>query len=201
MFLRIRTYLLLLLVALATEAAAHLQVRDTSINVNFYGVEEGLPNPEVTAIFRDSFGLMWIGTDGGGVSCFDASVFFNYYPNHSIRDSLADGYITAIAEDKSHNIWLATHAGVSCLNRSTMRFQNYPISYATRDGNTYKGVLSIYFDREEQCWLASMRGLGKFDPKTGEVEWYDFPFLLNQQNLYLNNKILEDNREQYMGTC
>ena len=143
-------------------------------------------------MFRDSFGLMWIGTDGGGVSCFDASVFFNYYPNHSIRDSLADGYITAIAEDKDHNIWLATHAGVSCLNRSSMRFQNYPISYATRDGNTYKGVLSIYFDREDQCWLASMRGLGKFDSKTGEVEWYDFPFLLNQQNLYLNNKILED---------
>lgn len=192
MFLRIRTYLLLLLVALATEAAAHLQVRDTSINVNFYGVEAGLPNPEVTAMFRDSFGLMWIGTDGGGVSCFDASVFFNYYPNHSIRDSLADGYITAIAEDKDHNIWLATHAGVSCLNRSSMRFQNYPISYATRDGNTYKGVLSIYFDREDQCWLASMRGLGKFNSKTGEVEWYDFPFLLNQQNLYLNNKILED---------
>ena len=102
MSLRIRTYLLLLLVALATEAAAHLQVRDTSINVNFYGVEEGLPNPEVTAMFRDSFGLMWIGTDGSGVSCFDASVFFNYYPNHSIRDSLADGYITAIAEDKDH---------------------------------------------------------------------------------------------------
>jgi len=37
-----------------------------------------------------------------------------------------------------------------------------------------------------------MRGLGKFNSKTGEVEWYDFPFLLNQQNLYLNNKILED---------
>lgn len=43
-----------------------LQVRDTSITVKFYGVDEGLPSPDVTSIYRDSFGLMWIGTSGGG---------------------------------------------------------------------------------------------------------------------------------------
>jgi len=192
MFLRIGRYLVLLLVALTTKVAAHLPVRDTSIVVSFYGVEEGLPHPEVSTIFRDSFGLMWLGTDGGGVSCFDAAGFINYYPNSSNSDSLCNGYIAGIAEDKSHNIWLATHDGVSCLNRSTMRFNNYPIDYTTRNGNLYKGVLAIYFDREGQCWLASMRGLGKFNTVTGHVEWYDFPFILNQQPSYLNNRILED---------
>ena len=54
--------------------AMGLQVRDTSITVKFYGVDEGLPSPDVTSIYRDSFGLMWIGTSGGGLSCFDGSV-------------------------------------------------------------------------------------------------------------------------------
>ncbi len=194
MLLRIGKYLLLLLIFLSSEVDAQLAIRDSSINVTFYGVEDGLPNPEVTVIFRDSFGLIWLGTDGGGVSCFDAHSFFNYYPNRNIADSLSDGYVTCIAEDKAHNIWVGTQTGVSCLNRHTMKFQNYPIEYATRNGNYYRGVLAIYFDSYGQCWLGSMRGLGRFDTTTGEVEWLDFPFLLNEQHLYLTNKILEDKK-------
>lgn len=192
--MRIKVLVLLSLGILTSHLADAQEIRDTTLTVNFYGVADGLPNPDITAIFRDSFGLMWLGTDGGGLSYYDASRFFNYYPNSQITDSLSNGNITDIAEDSHHNIWLATQEGISCWDRSSLKFRNYPILYNTRDGIDYKGALALYVDEDDMIWVATMRGLLKFDGKTATQHWFDFPYILNQRNLYLPNKILKDKK-------
>ena len=168
------------------------QVRDTSITVNFYGVDEGLPSPDVSSIYRDSFGFIWIGTAGGGLSYFDAMSFHNYYPNARISDSLADGDIVGITEDQAHNLVIATQGGVSYYDRSAMRFQNYDIDYQTLDSTQYSGVLAIYVDRKDQCWVLTYRGLGNIDPRNGNIYYYDFPYPLGPEPDYPNAQIKED---------
>lgn len=172
--------------------AMGLQVRDTSITVKFYGVDEGLPSPDVTSIYRDSFGLMWIGTSGGGLSCFDAMSFRNYYPNERNSDSLADGDIVDISEDGDHNIWVATRSGLSCYNRTEMRFHNYCIYYQALDSTQHSGVLAVLVDREEQRWILTYRGLARFNPWNSSLEFHDFPRRLGAPTKPSNARIKED---------
>ncbi len=167
-------------------------LRDTSIYVHFYGVDEGLPHPDVSALFLDSFGLLWIGTKGGGLSCFTSSRFFNFAPNPTNPDSLNCGNIYDIAEDPVHNIWLVTQKGLTCYNRTFMRFENYEIDYYARDSIHYQGGLALGFDPQGICWIATMRGLLRFDPYAKEFALFDFPYSLNPNNIYLKHKLLFD---------
>lgn len=168
------------------------QLLDTSVTVNFYGLDNGLANPDVNEIFRDSFGMLWIGTNGGGVSCFDAMHFFNYYPNPRHPDSLVDGNIRGISEDQEHNIWLATAKGLSCYDRTLMHFRNYAQTYETTDSTEYSGVLGVYVTRENTYWMLTYRGLARFNPNTGSATFYDFPYLLKPSSRFPQTKIRED---------
>ncbi|MGP1363325.1 MAG: two-component regulator propeller domain-containing protein, partial [Bacteroides sp.] len=145
--MRLRSHFAFLFAILTTQITyAEPILRDTSIYVHFYGVDEGLPHPDVYALFRDSFGLLWIGTKGGGLSCFTSSRFFNFAPNPTNPDSLNCGNIHDIAEDPVHNIWLVTQKGLTCYNRTFMRFENYEIDYYARDSIHYQGGLALGFD-------------------------------------------------------
>jgi ligand-binding sensor domain-containing protein len=72
----------------------------------------------ITAIASDPKGNIWVGIelgcgryycDYGGVSKFEGATWTNY----TTADGLADNHVTAIASDKSGNIWVGTNAGVS----------------------------------------------------------------------------------------
>jgi PAS domain S-box-containing protein len=74
-----------------------------------YSLKDGLPQSEVTCMFEDSKGYLWMGTNGGGVSRFDGSSFTNY----GTKDGICSDFITGICEDTSGNMWLATSKGIS----------------------------------------------------------------------------------------
>lgn len=87
-----------------------------------YTVKNGLTQNAVTAIFRDSKGLVWIGTQDG-LNRFDGLSFKQYRHNPIDSNTLSDQYITAISEDGAGNIWVGTRNGLNKFNLNKGKFE------------------------------------------------------------------------------
>ena len=91
--------LLLLSVFLGCRSAARAQV----LPVRTYGIREGLNAGSISAVLRDSRGLLWVGTYNG-VNLYDGSRF--QQPKMTSRGGQI--YVNEFCEDRRHQVWIAT---------------------------------------------------------------------------------------------
>jgi len=73
-----------------------------------YTIKDGLPSDNITTIFQDNRGYLWIGTNNG-LSVYNATDFKNY----SVIDGLSNNWITEIVENNNEpgTLWIGTIAG------------------------------------------------------------------------------------------
>ncbi|MCR4843484.1 MAG: response regulator [Bacteroidales bacterium] len=74
-----------------------------------YTTAEGLSSNQINAVYRDSKGILWVGT-GAGLDRYDA-YRFNVYTQ---EDGLPGLYVTQLSEDTQGQIWLYTTQGIAC---------------------------------------------------------------------------------------
>lgn len=67
---------------------------------------DGLPNNSVYSIYKDSRGILWVGT-ANGLSAIQNGGVKNYY----VSDGLAHNSCWSIVEDRNHNMWFGSHGG------------------------------------------------------------------------------------------
>ncbi|KQM76299.1 hypothetical protein ASE74_19815 [Pedobacter sp. Leaf216] len=91
--------------------------------VKFIDVNSGIPNNDVTTIYQDNRGLMWIGTYDG-LTRYDGYHFIVYRNNLSNPNSLINNRINCITQDHLNQIWIGTRNGISRFNYSINQFSN-----------------------------------------------------------------------------
>jgi len=82
-----------------------------------------LSNNEVSVIYEDNRGILWIGTSGGGLNKFDRQT--EKFTRLDETDGLPNNAISGILEDDQGNLWLSTRKGLSRFNPTTKMFRNY----------------------------------------------------------------------------
>ncbi|MDD2673930.1 MAG: histidine kinase [Flavobacterium sp.] len=65
-----------------------------------------MPNNSVYSVYKDSRGILWVGT-ANGLSAIQNEVVKNYFTS----DGLAHNSCWAIVEDVNHNMWFGSHGG------------------------------------------------------------------------------------------
>lgn len=75
----------------------------------------GLADNQVTTLFEDQQGRLWIGTSGG----LSVRAGNNSFTTYTVADGLLSNYITSIAEDKDGDIWVGTPNGINVLIEGT----------------------------------------------------------------------------------
>ncbi|MEY8849520.1 two-component regulator propeller domain-containing protein [Psychroserpens sp. XS_ASV72] len=96
-----------------------------------YTLEDGLPQSQVYAISQDAKGYLWLGTQGGGLVCFDGEDFKVY----NETTGLESNYINAIKASKD-TLFLGTNKGVSLMVRNKIFNISGPkVNDITRFGN------------------------------------------------------------------
>ena len=62
---------------------------------------------------EDQKGMLWIGTEGGGVNIFspEHEQFIHYKADSLDRNGLYSNYIPSLYEDRSGIIWLGSYGG------------------------------------------------------------------------------------------
>jgi ligand-binding sensor domain-containing protein/signal transduction histidine kinase len=121
--------------------------------VSFFslGLQEGFQSGPVKVLFGDSRGALWIGSEGGGLSCWQGGKLITF----TVRDGLPSDSITALAEDTKGRLWVGTQAGLAVLQNG--RFTSLS-GAAIFPG---KPVTTLFSDRKDTIWVG-VAGVGVF---------------------------------------
>ena len=98
-----------------------------------YGVTDGLAALDVWVVFRDRDGILWFGTEGGGVSRFDG----NRWTSFSANDGLVDNSVYDIVQDAAGTITATSDVGVG--TTFTLRIGDFPPDAAPRRSGSTSG--------------------------------------------------------------
>ena len=140
------------------------------------GIEEGLSNENVTQIFQDSKGYIWIGTFDG-LNKYDGYSFTKYRFDPFDFNSLSQNFIYTIWEDKYGAIWVSSFEGLCKFDRYTEKFTRYKPSGIAKFSDPNIGVINE--DSDGMIWVGSHSGgLCRFDRQTGKFlpEYFDLGY-------------------------
>ena len=133
----------------------------------------------VYTVCQDSYGDIWIGTRGGGISVLrmenrSSGVFDNYHHHPDDPGSLSHDFVYTIFEDRRGTIWIGTFAGgLNRYNRDTRSFTSYRFDVHNPTTICNNAVLSIYEDKAGMLWVGTGGGgLNKFDRVRGVFTCY-----------------------------
>lgn len=133
-------------------------------------IDEGLSNEDVTIIFQDSKGYMWIGTKDG-LNRYDGEKIKIYNCNFEDENSLSSTYINDIEEDDYGNIWIGTDHGLDFLNTDTdtiIKMRDIQNNAELGELNITSLLKSSY--EEGIMWVGTEDGLYKIDINKNTIE-------------------------------
>jgi ligand-binding sensor domain-containing protein/signal transduction histidine kinase len=138
------------------------------------GGERLVPRDDVSAMWLDADGTVWIGSWGGGLTRYQPLTgAYRTFRNHPAdADSLADDRIQSILRDRRGRLWVGTHSGLDLLTTEAQdhaRFQHF--RHRAGDSTTLARdrIWALAEEPDAGLWLATEAGLDRFDPATGAV--------------------------------
>ena len=145
------------------------QSQPDDIKFERISIRDGMSQSYTTAIFQDSKGLMWFGTQDG-LNMYDGYEFVKFYHNPNNSNSLADNYVHTIYEDTLGNLWIGTDNGLSKLNPKTYHFTNFNQAQDHGSGLTNNSIRDIFPYSSTQLWIATAGGgINRINTIDGEI--------------------------------
>jgi signal transduction histidine kinase/ligand-binding sensor domain-containing protein/DNA-binding response OmpR family regulator len=151
-------YAISLLISAYDSWAQAEQYKFKHLNIN-----DGLSHSEITSIFKDSRGFIWIGT-AAGLNRFDGYNVKKF--THDPRDttSLIDNTIIQVCETPEGLLAVVTAAGLTLYDSRTEKFVRYLDDfyrkYRVREGS----LANIVKDRAGYFWFVEPFRIIRFDP-------------------------------------
>jgi ligand-binding sensor domain-containing protein/signal transduction histidine kinase len=153
----------------------------STVNMTHYRHEPDKPNSlssdYVTAVFEDKDGVLWIGTDGGGLNRFDRKTnsFSHYLHDPGNSSSLSSNTVTPnnITEDLAGNLWIGTEKGLNKLNQERTNFTSF--AHHPNDPTSIRSnyVYSLFLDKAGTLWIGSASaGISKLDLREKPFKHY-----------------------------
>ncbi|HEY3405572.1 MAG TPA: two-component regulator propeller domain-containing protein, partial [Ohtaekwangia sp.] len=143
----------------------HSDSPDAKLNVNI-----------VRGIVQDNNGLIWIGTDHGGINVVDKKDFSVRYIFHREEDgkSLAQNSIVTLYKDDQGIIWVATYKkGISYYHENIIRFPLYKHYLSDNTSLPYEDVNRFVEDDQGNLWIGTNGGgLIYYDRRTETFKQY-----------------------------
>ncbi len=116
-------------------------------------------------------GSLWIATDGGGVSRWQAaSDRFVSFGEQRDGSGLSSNQIRVVTADPRGFVWIGSRdAGLDRLNPETGEVRNY--AHVAGDGSTISSndIYALEIDDSGMLWIGTRRGLDRLNPSTDEV--------------------------------
>lgn len=155
-----RILILVLIFLLITGDISYASI-SRSIKFNNITIEDGLSQSTVDAMYQDSRGYIWIGTNDG-LNRYNGYEFKHYKNDKYDKNSLINNYIIDITEDKNGYMWVSTFGGISRINPDTETIKNY---YAEEDrGNlSDNNICQILSTKDNRIIAATVYGLNLYD--------------------------------------
>ncbi|MDP1747773.1 MAG: two-component regulator propeller domain-containing protein, partial [Bacteroidota bacterium] len=142
-----RTLLFILFFSLLIKAEGQVY------NFSNYTVESGLSQPQILAVFQDDNGVMWFGTNGGGITKYDGKS----YEYITDKDGLADNVVYCIVKDEKGKILIGTNNGLSVFDGKNFK------NYSTKNGLSHDRIFNIFIDSTGRALLGTGKGISVYE--------------------------------------
>jgi ligand-binding sensor domain-containing protein/serine phosphatase RsbU (regulator of sigma subunit) len=149
----------------------HALLHAQTYNFKNYTTKQGLPQSQVLAIFQDHNGVMWFGTNSGGLGRYDG----NDFSTISTNDGLINNDVYSIAEDESGNLLLGTNKGLSVYNGASFR------NYGKQQGLENNSIFKLLQDKDV-TWIGTQEGVYQYSK--GRIIPFRKNELLNKSSVY-----------------
>jgi len=163
-------------------------------------IDDGLSLSSVYAIFQDSKGFMWFGTEDG-LNRYDGKNFRIFRPDASNPNSISQKWVDQIYEDKSGILWFGSRGGITSFNPKNEVFTQYKHALEASKSLSNDTVLCFLEDNEKQLWVGTLAGLNRINLETGILSRIS---LQNNELEGLSTKInvlfLDDDENIWIGT-
>jgi len=159
-----------------------------------------LPANDVTHLFTDKQGNLWIGS-GGGLSLYnyDTDNFTTFKSNKNDENTLSDPDVAYIFQDSRGRIWVAGYSGLNLFNVKTKRVKRF-LYTKNRDDIAAHHITSITEDNQGIFWLGTEGGLVQFNSTTGAINTYVHGGKNSLSNNLVNTVFKNADGNLYIGT-
>jgi signal transduction histidine kinase/ligand-binding sensor domain-containing protein len=141
---------------------------NTPLRFDYLNIEHGLSQSVGEAIYQDSLGYLWIGTQDG-LNRYDGYHFTIFRPDIDEPYSLTDRYILTLTGDADGNLWIGTmNGGLNRYDRQTGRFTHYMNDPADPTSLGDNCITSLHLASTGLLWVGTNGGLDVLDPQTGK---------------------------------
>lgn len=125
-----------------------------------------IPQGNVTNIFRDSTGKIWIGTWEYGAYVIDRMSITNFKHTENDPTSISSNFVRNFCEDKQGVIWIGTFNGLNKFDVSNNTFIHYQKQETTKS-LTHSSIWSLLCDNQGTIWAGTyFGGVNYFNPES-----------------------------------
>lgn len=160
--------------------------------------DKDLNDDHIFALFEDSKGNLWIGTNGGGANVLNirSGIITKYVGDFNDSGAIAGNYVRSFCEDSDGDIWITTSNGVSVFNPVTHKFTRYTVTNSALESDV---VMTVFEDSRKNIWLGTIGGgLSLFHKKSKTFTTYTTFNGLPDNSIV---SIIEDNKGNlWLGT-
>lgn len=154
--------------------------RYNSLDDQFEPMPQFPSRVRIQSIMEDHAGVIWAGTFNRGLYYYNPAD--NTHGKFAI-DTIStnnDNTINDIHEDKDHNLWFATQAGLKKYDRATGRVERYTVKSGMQGNITFR----ILSDDNGHLWVSTTNGLVRLNPRTNEIKVFkkEHGLITNQFN-------------------
>lgn len=158
----------------------------TQFHFRHYNIENGVSSNNISTLFQDQKGYIWIGTENG-LNRFDGNQFTLYQKNNPLYSNFHANSINTICETTDKELWLGTDNGVFIYNQVKDKFT--PFFKQTSDKTSITSwITHIIQDKAGNIWIATHKqGIFLFNTQTDKLTQFEIP-----QNDNIVTRILND---------
>ena len=158
----------------------------TQFHFRHYNIENGVSSNNISTLFQDQKGYIWIGTENG-LNRFDGNQFTLYQKNNPLYSNFHANSINTICETTDKELWLGTDNGVFIYNQVKDTFT--PFVKQTSDKTSITSwITHIIQDKAGNIWIATHKqGIFLFNTQTDKLTLFEIP-----QNDNIVIRILND---------
>ncbi len=138
---------------------------------------------DITSLFEDKKGIIWIGTGGGGLNSYQLKTkIINHY---TTTEGLPNNIIHSTINDDKENLWISTRNGLSKFNSTNNHFTNYSTADGLPSNEFTEGKP---FVADNKLFFGTIKGITYFSPSNID-ENVSYPNILLTDFLISNKPI------------
>src|ERR1035437_8513813 len=151
-----------------------------------------LSNNSVTAILRDSYGFLWIGTEFG-LNRYDGYSFKTFLAQPNRPNTMTSNYIVGLQEDGLKNIWIDYGYTYVVYNREKENFITDINLILEKLSIKTNGTCKIYVDKKKNLFVIYLDKIYFYNIAAKELNIYKSP-----KFIYSNIEVSDDLSNLYI---